>query len=814
MEIGTITHRTRIPSARAWSASRPTTASIDSRSETPMEEFINEDASKYRSTDQESVKELTIAPEDSKLVGALKDEMSHLKDENDHLQNDLERQRAKIRQLESDAQKAAKNDKELTALKNHVKEMEKKQKENEKKQDQMTSLVKTIKTSEYRNIHRDFIQKILTPKHSLILKHLQRICPDVDPLIADRIPKIFFEEKQKDYIVTVVALQKQHDEFKAMRQRLISLSNVIQSAKDFHQKRLNFLVKNLNDNMKRVPTRTPNWREYSSLISELFNEKKREYQQKFDDFIEEFLRSMLDRCILNKLDQSWIEVRKQTKSFMERNSMIEEIGRLKQKALDQFIEKNISSQSHKFDVKPSQKSIEVLGNFLHRVKQEFRHNPEYQGHSYKSFLSIPKILQRLMLYYASFKVQLPLYESCEDLLEKIDKNAITTISTSTGSGKSTLLPALLIADGYDKVIVTQPRRLPCQLICKRVNQTMPCEIRPHREQLAGWAVSGAEKNPQAKVLYLTDGLLKERLLYDKNFITKNTHLDKSVVFFIDEVHERSVNIDLCLALLARLLTIHPELKSKMKVIISSATLDSSVPNLFRKIPKAGLAEFKMPNMGTLHPVTKIHRPNDNVLDIVQELCKKRKRHDQILCFVSSVSEVNQCCRLINEISHGTIVAYPLVQSQHPNVQQENIENGTVFFSTTVAETSLTFPSLKYVIDTGMINIPVYDCESKRTVLRETRAAESTIKQRLGRLGRTQPGEYYSVYDFKVDDLRYPIPHIRQSDLMNIEFSMRKSPLQNGLDYLKQFLPDPPTPKDISTTNSDLERLGKKNSSRN
>ena len=286
-----------------------------------------------------------------------------------------------------------------------------------------------------------------------------------------------------------------------------------------------------------------------------------------------------------------------------------------------------------------------------------------------------------------------------------------------------------------------------------------------------------------------------------------TQLNKLVVFFIDEVHERSVNIDLCLAFLARLLTTKPELKSKMKMIVSSATLDSSVPTLFRNIPQVSLAEFKMPQMGTLHPVTKHARPNENILDLAQELCKTRKRRDQILCFVSSVADVNQCCRLLAEISRGTIVAYPLVQSQHPNVQQSNIEHGTVFFSTTVAETSLTFPCLRYVIDMGIINTPVYNIDSKRTILKEVRAAESTIKQRLGRLGRTQPGDYYSLYSFTAADVAFPIPQICQSDLMNLEFSLRKSLLQQGLEYIKRFLPDKPSQPQINGTIRQLEQLG-------
>jgi HrpA-like RNA helicase len=486
---------------------------------------------------------------------------------------------------------------------------------------------------------------------------------------------------------------------------------------------------------------------------------------------------------------------------------MDEIESIKQKALDEFIQQNISMQHLKLDVEPTAKSLSVVQNFIKKIQKEFQTDKKYLGYGIKHFNLIPKLLERLMLYYSCFKTQLPLYGFSEDLLGKIEKHAVTTISTSTGSGKSTLLPALLVAEGYDKVIVTQPRRLPCQLICRRVNETMMIDVGSSAKKLAGWAVSGADRNPEAKVLYLTDGLLKERLLYDENFLTTNTQLNKSVVFFIDEVHERSVNIDLCLAFLARLLTIKPELKTKMKVVISSATLDSSVPNLFRHIPQAGLAEFKMPEMGTLYPVKKSHRPNENILDVLQELCKKRQRRDQILCFVSSVGDVNQCCRLVSEISRGTIVAHPLVQSQHPNVQQSNIEHGTVFFSTTVAETSLTFPSLKYVIDTGMINTPVYDIESKRTILKEVRAAESTIKQRLGRLGRTQPGEYYSLYSFVADHVPFPIPQICQSDLMNLEFSLRKSPLKKGLNYIKDFLPDKPLQQSINSTMQQLKHLG-------
>lgn len=371
-------------------------------------------------------------------------------------------------------------------------------------------------------------------------------------------------------------------------------------------------------------------------------------------------------------------------------------------------------------------------------------------------------------------------------------------------GKSTLLPALLIAEGYDQVLVTQPRRLPCTLICDRVNRTMT--VSRDRQPLAGWAISGEEKDIHAPVLYLTDGLLKESLLHDADFLRRRIRCGKRIVLFIDEVHERSVNIDHCLGLIARLLTEQRDLRQKIRVIISSATLDQSVPQLFRSIPALRVDEFKGMEMGILHSVKPYRRPNVNPIDLVLELCQKRDRADQILCFVSSTALVHRYCALLSKITQGALVAHPLIQSQRGDEQQRIINTGTIFFSTTVAETSLTFPSLVYVIDTGMINVPVYDWNKKRTVLRETQASESTIKQRLGRLGRTKPGEYYAVYDFSPTSSSALVPHICQINLTDIEFGLRRSILGTGLTDFRQYLPNPPDDRAIDAAITELQGL--------
>jgi HrpA-like RNA helicase len=365
------------------------------------------------------------------------------------------------------------------------------------------------------------------------------------------------------------------------------------------------------------------------------------------------------------------------------------------------------------------------------------------------------------------------------LLDNIERNTVVAISTGTGSGKSTLMPALLAADNYDKIFVTQPRRLPCNLLSARVNSC----ITP----ISGWAVSGSRSvnATHSPILYLTDGLLKEYLLYrEKDIIRQANSARQGIIFFVDEVHERSINIDLCLALLARFLTVHQDMQTKVKVIISSATLGPDVSALFNRF------RFHPEKLITpeLHTV-KTQSSDENMFDLIHRLAEDCGRSDQILCFVKSTLDVNQSIKLLSSIKKRG--SSPLVQSQSAAEQERLIQAKQIFFSTTVAETSLTFPSLKYVVDTGVINMPEYKSKEDSTVLQEIPAAESTIKQRQGRLGRTRDGEYFSLYKHNPADKKYPTPQICQSELSNIEFSLRRSPLKQGLNHLKQWLPNPP-----------------------
>ncbi|CAF1054960.1 unnamed protein product [Didymodactylos carnosus] len=569
-------------------------------------------------------------------------------------------------------------------------------------------------------------------------------------------------------------------------------------------------ISNTIQNLLREATTslsTRDWIYYKACFLKLFKQKLYEYQKILDNMIITVMSKLSTKLSLGgkTLQMAFTQ---EIDNCLKSKPIDIDINRLKRSSLDLYIKRSAEVQTFTQETKPSKLSNEILDHFIAKLKYDFEvsiiHNSSASG---KEFETVPNVLKRIQLFYRTYALQLPLYESGKELLAQIEDNTVCAVSTSIGSvlilGKSTLLPVLLIANDYPRVIIVQPRRLACVMLCDRVNKTMVM-ANGNEPKLAGWIVSGAQQNINAPILYITDGIMKERLLYDDNLFDFDKNQKPTV--FIIEIQERNVNIDICIALFTRLLTEKPQLRQKIKLVLSSATLAQNISDLFTRVPELNFGQFTRLTTPTPYNIAKILRPNENLLDVVQELYKTKKhREDQILCFVSSVSEVHRSCQLLAELSNGSIVAYPLTQSQSVADQQKFIEQGSVFFSATLAETSLTFPSLVYVIDVGMINVPTYDLEKKRMIIKETHAAESTIEQRKGRLGRTKPGEYYALYNHKVEDKKCPTPQICQTDLTELEFSLRKSSVKNGLNYLKRYLPDPPTEQAIQLAIQELKK---------
>ncbi|CAF3996940.1 unnamed protein product [Rotaria sordida] len=690
-------------------------------------------------------------------------------------------------------------------------------KQNNFEQELKNARIKLNNINHLENLKKQALIDLVSIEYNFVVKDYT---PIQQKVVSDYLKSLKYPDKNelKDNLITIDDLSNQckdghylwrlkaypmhHDEMENIQKRLEKLIYTTQSQQEYHNRVSKRLVRNFLDKcikpveyhiVRPINTRD-NWKIFSDYLIKLINDEREKLSQIFIERIHKKCKSLVDLCIKNV--HNWQrQLYDDTNDFIKQYSVLNSIEQMKQKTFQHFVEdaKMKSSQSVG-PVKIERKSVDVRDRHLLKLQQQFESQPQYVGHEFKHFNLIPSLLERVHIYCRCFQLSLPLFDSSVNLLDNIERNTVVAISTGTGSGKSTLMPALLAADNYDKIFVTQPRRLPCNLLSSRVNSCIT--------SISGWAVSGSRSTSatHSPILYLTDGLLKEYLLYRENDILRQANrAHRGIIFFVDEVHERSINIDLCLALLARLLTVHPDIQTKVKIIISSATLGPDVSTLFHRF------RFHQETLVTreLHTI-KIKSSDENMFDVIHRLTEDCSRSDQILCFVKSTLDVNQSIKLLRSIKKRG--SSPLIQSQSAAEQERLIQTKQIFFSTTVAETSLTFPSLKYVVDTGVINMPVYDATEDSTVLREIPAAESTIKQRQGRLGRTQGGEYFSLYKHDPADKKYPTPQICQSELSNIEFSLRRSPLKQGLNYLKQWLPNPPNDQVIELAIKRLQNL--------
>ena len=151
--------------------------------------------------------------------------------------------------------------------------------------------------------------------------------------------------------------------------------------------------------------------------------------------MEEQTKQLIDRCISEQITKAWIEIRTLTNQFLDNNSFLKQIDLIKCQTFDLFIQQNISYQRVKTDKKPTEGSAKVAKQMIDNIIQLFKTDQKYKGYELKQLQLILLLLQRISIYYSCFTLQLPLFESANDLLRKIEANTVTTITTSTGSGK-------------------------------------------------------------------------------------------------------------------------------------------------------------------------------------------------------------------------------------------------------------------------------------------------------------------------------------------------------------------------------------------
>lgn len=394
--------------------------------------------------------------------------------------------------------------------------------------------------------------------------------------------------------------------------------------------------------------------------------------------------------------------------------------------------------------------------------------------------------------------ELPILAHRDAIVAAIQRHPVVIVAGDTGSGKTTQLPQFCLQLGRgDKrwIGCTQPRRLAAVSVAERVAQ----ELDTQPGDLVGWQHRFDRRlSPQTRVKFMTDGILLAETRGDPDLRRYDT-------IMIDEAHERSLNIDFLLGYLKLRLPRRPDLK----VIVSSATLDVARFSAFF----GGAPVVEVP--GRLHPVEVRYRPprdeDDDlarmVADGVDELASERD--GDILVFLPGERDIRAAAETLRGRALRDTEVLPLMASLPPAEQRRAFRvlpgRRRIILATNVAETSLTIPGIRMVLDSGLARISRFNHRTQVQRLHIEPVSRASAEQRKGRCGRLGPGICLRLYD-EEDLLRrdaYTDPEIRRTSLGGVILTMADLRLGKIAEF--PFL-DPPSPAMVREGYRELTEL--------
>ncbi|WP_434532980.1 ATP-dependent RNA helicase HrpA [Alteromonas arenosi] len=371
---------------------------------------------------------------------------------------------------------------------------------------------------------------------------------------------------------------------------------------------------------------------------------------------------------------------------------------------------------------------------------------------------------------------LPVSQEKEAIQAAIAAHQVVIIAGETGSGKTTQIPKMCLELGLGTkglIAHTQPRRLAARSVATRIADELESTIGEH----VGFKIRFSDNvSDSSYIKLMTDGMLLAEMQNDR-------FLNQYDTIIIDEAHERSLNIDFLLGYLKQLLPKRPELK----VIITSATID---PMRFSKhFGNAPIIEVS----GRTYPVEIRYRDEtendndmlDNIVDAVDELM--REPPGDILIFLSGERDIRDAEEVLNRQQYRNTELVPLYARLSASEQNKIFQSHAgrrIVLATNVAETSLTVPGIKYVIDPGMARLSRYSARSKVQRLPIEPISQASANQRAGRCGRTSEGiciRLYSEEDY-LGRPEFTDPEILRTNLASVILQM----LSLGLGDIERF----------------------------
>lgn len=371
------------------------------------------------------------------------------------------------------------------------------------------------------------------------------------------------------------------------------------------------------------------------------------------------------------------------------------------------------------------------------------------------------------------------------LKDTIMKNDLTIIQAATGAGKSVVVaPSVLkFFDFKKKVIVTQP---------KSINTEVARFAGKVLDDTEGNRVNFAYRfnnmlTPKTILSYQTDGRVLNYFFDDPDF-------NQADIIILDEVHEKNVNVEMLLLFMKKILM---KTGNKKKLILMSATMDINAYKKYFTHKNINIGTIEIP--GVSYPIKRIYLKDPikdteyikKSLELIEEIIDKDptedlNEHKDILVFVPSISEIVSSCNMINRELNKKLKERVVCMNLYSGIpegpkklimnskeyrtipdQNGNKPVRKIVFATNIAESGVTIDGLKYVIDSGKTNEVIYDAQKNMNIMKKVLIPRSSVDQRIGRSGRTNPGTSYLLYtekDYNSLDM------YKKSDITNTDLS--------------------------------------------
>ncbi|WP_097083950.1 MULTISPECIES: ATP-dependent RNA helicase HrpA [unclassified Pseudomonas] len=441
-------------------------------------------------------------------------------------------------------------------------------------------------------------------------------------------------------------------------------------------------------------------------------------------------------------------------------------------------------------------SLDTLLKNLDQAQNADRHRLRRQLHELRKSPDPQRLAQWLERFQAScalveqrrasvpairYDDQLPIAAKRDEIKKVLAEHQVVVIAGETGSGKTTQLPKICLELGrgqFGLIAHTQPRRIAARSVAARVAEELGSPL----GQLVGYQVRFEDQTgPQSLVKLMTDGILLAETQHDR-------FLERYDTIIVDEAHERSLNIDFLLGYLKTLLPRRPDLK----LIITSATID--LERFSKHFGDAPIIEVS----GRTFPVDTWYRPlvreqdedgnaveddlsvDQGILAALDEIAAheraERKGPGDVLVFLPGEREIRDAAEMLRKAQLRHTEILPLYARLSPAEQQRIFQSHPgrrVVLATNVAETSLTVPGIRYVIDSGTARISRYSYRAKVQRLPIEAVSQASANQRKGRCGRVEPGvciRLYSEEDFNARPT-FTDPEILRTNLAAVILQM-------------------------------------------